>query len=79
MNDFFAPPVPVLSNDWIAAHRDHVVREIATPRRRQVSPGFALRDGGVLAAVGAATAAVLACLRNRGDRCLPIRAGRSRR
>jgi hypothetical protein len=59
MNDFSAPPVPELSSSSIAAHRNRLVREIATPRRRQVSRGLALRGGGALAAVGASTAAVL--------------------
>jgi hypothetical protein len=59
MNDLSAPPVPELSNTSIAAHRNRLVREIATPDRRHVSRGFALRGGSALAAVGAATAAVL--------------------
>jgi hypothetical protein len=59
MNDFSAPPVPELSSTSIAARRDRLVREIATPHRRRVSRGFALRGGGALAAVGASTAAVL--------------------
>jgi hypothetical protein len=59
MNDFPAPPVPELGSTWIAAHRNRLVREIATPHRRQVSRRFALRGGGALAAVGASTAAVL--------------------
>jgi hypothetical protein len=59
MNDLCAPPVPVLSNEWIAARRNHLVRETATPHRRQVPRRFALRAGGALAAVGALTAAIL--------------------
>jgi hypothetical protein len=59
MNDLSAPPVPELSSASIAAHRNRLVREIATPHRRQVSRGLALRGGGAFAAVGAATAAVL--------------------
>jgi hypothetical protein len=59
MNDFSAPPVPELSGTSIAAHRIGLVRELATPRRRRVSRGLALRGGGALAAVGASTAAVL--------------------
>jgi hypothetical protein len=59
MNDFSAPPVPELSGMWIAAHRNRLVREIATPHRPHVWRRFALRGGGALAAVGASTAAVL--------------------
>ena len=59
MNDFSAPPVPELSSTSVAAHRNRLVREIATAHRRHVSRGLALRGGGALAAVGASTAAVL--------------------
>jgi hypothetical protein len=60
MNNLSAPPVPDLSSDWIAARRDHLVREITTPRRRQVSRRLALSGAGALAAAGAATAVLLA-------------------
>jgi len=59
MNDLSAPPVPELSNASVAAHRNGLVREIATAHRRHVSRGLALRGGGALAAVGVSTAAVL--------------------
>jgi len=59
MNDFSAPPVPELSSTSVAAHRNRLVREIATAHRRHVSRGLALRGVGALAAVGASTAAVL--------------------
>ena len=66
MNNLSAPPVPDLSSDWIAARRDHLVREIATPRRRQVSRRLALSGLGALAAAGAATAAVLLAFAGAG-------------
>ena len=59
MNNLSPPPVPELSSDWIAARREHLVREIMAPRRRPVSRRLAVSAVGALAAAGAATAAVL--------------------
>jgi hypothetical protein len=59
MNDLSPPPVPELSNDWIGAHRSQLLREIATPQRRQVSRRIALTGIGALAAAGAAAAAIV--------------------
>lgn len=59
MNDLSAPPVPELSGVWIAAHRHQLVRELTTRHRPHVSRRLALSGVGVLAAAGAATAAIL--------------------
>jgi hypothetical protein len=59
MNDLGAPPVPELSDDWIGLRRDRLVRELAVPPRRQAPRRLALGGVGALAAVGAATAALL--------------------
>ena len=59
MNNLSTPPVPELRGDWIAARRDHLVREIATPQRRQVPRRLVVSGVGALAALGAATAAAL--------------------
>jgi hypothetical protein len=59
MNDLSAPPVPELSNAWIAAHRSQLVREITTVRRWRVSRRLAFSGIGALAAAGAAAAAIV--------------------
>jgi hypothetical protein len=66
MNDLSPPPVPELSNDWISAHRSQLLREIATPPRRQVSRRLAFSGIGALAAAGAATAALLIAFTGAG-------------
>ena len=66
MNNLSAPPVPDLSSDWIVTRRDHLVREITTPRRRQVSRRLALSGVGVLAGAAAATAVVLLAFAGAG-------------
>lgn len=66
MNNLSAPPVPELSREWIAARRDGLVREIATPQRRQASRRLALGGVGALAAVGAATVAVVVAFAGAG-------------
>jgi hypothetical protein len=59
MNDLSAPPVPELSNAWIAFHRGQLVREITRVRRRRVSRRLAFSGIGALAAAGAAAAAIV--------------------
>jgi hypothetical protein len=59
MNDLSAPPVPQLSSDWVRAHRNQLLREIAAPQRRQVSRRLALGGIGALAVVGATAAAMV--------------------
>jgi hypothetical protein len=66
MNNLSPPPVPELTSDWIAARREHLVREIATPHRRRVSRRLAVSGVGALAAAGAATAAVLVAFAGAG-------------
>jgi hypothetical protein len=66
VNDLSPPPVPELSGDWIRAHRSQLLREVATPYRRQVSRRLALSGIGALAAVGATTAAVLIAFTGAG-------------
>lgn len=59
MNHFPTPPVPELSDEWITAHRDRLVREIIVPQRRRVSRRLALTGAGGLAALGASGGAAL--------------------
>ena len=66
MTNLTTPPVPELSSDWIAARRDHLVREITTPHRQPVSRRLAVRGVGALASVGAATAAALVAFGGTG-------------
>jgi len=66
MSNLSAPPVPELGSDWIAARRNQLVREIATPHPRRVSRRVALSGVGALAAVGAATVAVLVAFAGAG-------------
>ena len=66
MNNLSAPPVPEPSREWIAARRVGLVREIAAPQRRRVSRRLALSGVGALAAVGAATVAVLVAFAGAG-------------
>jgi hypothetical protein len=66
MNNLPAPPVPELSDEWITAHRERLVREIATPQRRQVSRRLALTGVGALAAVGASSTAALLAFAGAG-------------
>jgi hypothetical protein len=74
MNNLPAPPVPELSDDWIAAHRDRLVREIAAAHDREtaaphpprVSRRLAVTGVGALAAVGASSGAVLLAFAGAG-------------
>ena len=66
MTNLTPPPVPELSSDWIAARRDHLVREITTPHRQPVSRRLAVRGAAALASVGAATAAALVAFGGTG-------------
>lgn len=59
MNNLAAPPVPDPGSRWIAARRDRLVREIGTPYRGRASRRFAVSGVGALAALGAATVAVV--------------------
>jgi hypothetical protein len=59
MNNLSPPPVPELSNAWIAAHRGQLVREIATVPRWRVSRRLAVSGIGALAAAGATAAAIV--------------------
>jgi len=62
MNDLSAPPVPELSNAWIASHRGQLVREIRSVRRWRVSRRLAFSGIGAFAAAGAAAAAIIIVL-----------------
>ena len=66
MSNLTPPPVPELSGDWIAARRDGLIREIATPQRRHVSRRLALSGAAAIAGAGAATAAVLVAFTGAG-------------
>lgn len=59
MSDLPAPPVPELSNAWIAAHHRRLLGELTTRRRPQFSRRLALSGFGALAATGAAAAAIV--------------------
>jgi hypothetical protein len=60
MNDLSPPLVPDLTDEWIAARRDRLVREIATPSDAHVSRRLVLSGAGALAGVSACTVVVLA-------------------
>jgi hypothetical protein len=66
MNDLSAPLVPDLTDEWIAARRDRLVREIATPPHRHLSRRLVLSGAGALAGVGACTVVVLAVFAGPG-------------
>jgi hypothetical protein len=66
MTDLSPPVVPDLTDEWVAARRDRLVREIATPSHPQVSRGIVLSGVGALAGVSACTVVVLAVFAGAG-------------